>query len=169
MSVGTHLERASNAGLGKRLLDRRCDWIGGNSIDSDLAENIEHGHSHKDSLDAGDQSCHRSLSLTQPAVRIRRDETFSQPSHLLKSAGQARLMNSKVRRRKVPGGAAGLQNLRAFLTQWVAELSIRRRVSANIAFLFVILVGAGLTLRFAGFLRFGEFGTFRAKSGDQEW
>ena len=69
----------------------------------------------------------------------------------------------------MPGGAAGLQNLRAFLAQPGARFSMRRRVSDNLAFLFVILVGTGLVLRFAGFLRFGEIGTFRAKSGDQEW
>jgi len=33
-----------------------------------------------------------------------------QPTHLLKSQGRAKLSNSKVWRRKVPGGAAGLQN-----------------------------------------------------------
>jgi hypothetical protein len=67
----------------------------------------------------------------------------------------------------VPGGAAGLQNLRAFLAQSGAKFSMRRRVSDNRLFSFVILVGTGLVLRFAGFLRFGEIGTFQAKSGDQ--
>ena len=72
----------------------------------------------------------------------------------------------------MPGGAAGLQNLRAFLTQSSNKLLMSRRVSDNSAFLFAILVATGSLLRFAGFLRFAEIGTFRVemvtKNGDQD-
>ena len=72
----------------------------------------------------------------------------------------------------MPGGAAGLQNLRAFLTQSSSKFLMSRRVSDNPAFLFIILVATASLLRFAGFLRFAEIGTFRVemvtKNGDQD-
>jgi hypothetical protein len=64
----------------------------------------------------------------------------------------------------MPGGVAGLQNLRAVFGRAEARNSMGRQVSDNYVFLFAILAGNVSSIRFAGSLGFAENDTFRAKS-----